>query len=65
MTATAPLVTIDRPRDGVAVITLNRPDKLNALSFDLVDELHGVLDEIADWSNAAGLASLDSTTPPA
>lgn len=47
MTATAPLVTLDRPRDGVAVITLNRPDKLNALSFDLVDELHGVLDEIA------------------
>ncbi len=46
MTATAALVTLDRPRDGVAVITLNRPDKLNALSFELVDELHAVLDEI-------------------
>lgn len=43
---TAPLVVVDRPRDDVAVVTLNRPDRLNALSFALVDELHAVLDGI-------------------
>src|SRR5690349_15901692 len=41
-----PLVTVDRPIDGVAVITLNRPERLNALSFALVDALHDALDEV-------------------
>jgi enoyl-CoA hydratase/carnithine racemase len=40
------LVTVQRPRSEVAVVTLNRPDVLNALSFRLVDELHDVLDDI-------------------
>ena len=40
------LVLLDRPRPDVAVVTLNQPDKLNALSFALVDELHGALDAI-------------------
>lgn len=31
---------------GVATITLNRPEKRNALSFQLLDELMGALDEI-------------------
>ncbi|HVP44036.1 MAG TPA: enoyl-CoA hydratase-related protein [Terriglobales bacterium] len=31
-------------QDGVAVITLNRPDKRNAVSFELVDELMQALD---------------------
>lgn len=33
-------------RDGVAVLTLNRPDKLNALSYALVDRLTERLDAI-------------------
>lgn len=41
-----PLVLVDRPRDDVAVVTLNQPAKLNALSFALVDELHAALDTI-------------------
>lgn len=36
-----------RPCPDIAVITLNRPDKLNALSSDLVEELHATLDDIA------------------
>lgn len=33
-------------RPGVALVTLDRPERLNALSWDLVDELHATLDEI-------------------
>jgi enoyl-CoA hydratase/carnithine racemase len=34
-----------RPRDGVLRIELNRPDRLNALTADMVAELHGALTE--------------------
>jgi enoyl-CoA hydratase/carnithine racemase len=40
------LVLVDRPRPDVAVVTLNRPDSLNAITFELVDELHATLDAI-------------------
>ena len=40
------LVLVDRPRPGVAVVTLNQPERLNALSFALVDELHAALDRL-------------------
>jgi enoyl-CoA hydratase/carnithine racemase len=39
-------VRVDRPSEDVAVVTLNRPDQLNAITFELVDELHAALDEI-------------------
>ena len=32
---------------GVATITLNRPDKRNAISFELIDDLTRALDEVA------------------
>ncbi|MDH6196859.1 enoyl-CoA hydratase [Mycobacterium frederiksbergense] len=35
------------PRPDIAVITLNRPEKLNALSYELVEGLHTALDGIA------------------
>src|ERR1700720_4674053 len=31
---------------GIATITLNRPDKRNAISFDLIDDLLGALKEV-------------------
>lgn len=44
--ATGGLVLVDRPWPEVTVVTLNQPDKLNALSFAMVDELHAALDAI-------------------
>src|SRR5216110_2227520 len=38
-------VEFDR-RDGVAVVTLSRPDRLNAVTPALVEDLHKVLDEL-------------------
>ena len=35
---------------GVATLTLNRPDKRNAISFDLIDDLLRALDEVAKSS---------------
>lgn len=42
----AELVRLERNR-GIAVVTLSRPDSLNALSFPLVDRLHAVLADLA------------------
>jgi methylglutaconyl-CoA hydratase len=38
---------------GIATITLNRPDKRNAISYELIDELLAALDEIAHSSALA------------
>ncbi|GFG51778.1 enoyl-CoA hydratase [Mycolicibacterium agri] len=37
---------LNYPRPDIAVVTLNRPGKLNALSYQLVESLHATLDEI-------------------
>jgi enoyl-CoA hydratase len=39
-------VEIERPRPQVAILRLNRPECLNALSWGLVRELHEALDEL-------------------
>jgi enoyl-CoA hydratase len=39
---------VDRPRPGIAVATLNRPERLNALTFAMFDELGQLSDEIAN-----------------
>ena len=39
-------VEISSPRDGVAQITLNRPDKLNAMTAEMVEMLHKTLSEV-------------------
>ena len=40
-------ILVDRPEEAIAVVTLNRPGRLNALTRDMVAELNGVLDAIA------------------
>lgn len=40
------VVLVDKPRPGITRITLNRPEKLNAMTSELVQSLHRTLDEI-------------------
>jgi enoyl-CoA hydratase len=39
-------VRVDRPNESVAILTLDRPECLNAMSFELVDDLHAALDAL-------------------
>ncbi len=41
-----PHLELTHPRPDVTVITLNRPEKLNALNYGLVEDLHRAIDEI-------------------
>jgi enoyl-CoA hydratase len=41
-------ILLDREADGLAVITVSRPDKLNALNAATVRQLDGVLGEVRD-----------------
>lgn len=38
-------VELTSPAEGVALITLNRPERLNALNVDMVNELYATLDD--------------------
>ncbi|RAY13447.1 xylulose kinase [Actinomadura craniellae] len=45
MSTPSPLL-LDRSRDGVLVITLSRPERLNAVDAALTEELHDVLNDL-------------------
>ena len=44
--ATYETLLVDQPRAGITVATLNRPDRLNALTFQMFDELARLAAEI-------------------
>jgi enoyl-CoA hydratase/carnithine racemase len=41
-------VVVEPVRPGISKITLNRPERLNAMNYDLVSGLHDALDQLAD-----------------
>jgi enoyl-CoA hydratase len=42
-----PFVLIDKPRDGVALVTLNRPERMNAMAFDVMIPLRQELERLS------------------
>src|SRR5438128_2211525 len=48
-------ISIDRKSEGYIVITLNRPDKLNALNIRLLDELREVFTDLARDDSRRGV----------
>lgn len=40
------LARLEWPRSDVALVTMHRPEVLNAMSFELVDELHEIFDRL-------------------
>ncbi len=45
------IVDISQPEPGITQLTLNRPERLNALTYEMVEELHHALDAVhADQS---------------
>ncbi len=72
------IVEVSSIEPHISVIRLNRPERLNALTFELTGELHDALDQVADDSECkvviltgagrgfcAGLDLRDFGTPPA
>ena len=45
-TAASPLVLVDHPQPHLAVVTLNRPERMNSMAFDVMVPLKRALDEI-------------------
>ncbi|QNJ90318.1 enoyl-CoA hydratase [Mycolicibacterium fluoranthenivorans] len=46
MTEPTDFVLVDRPQPGVAVVTLNRPERMNSMAFDVMVPLRAVLEEL-------------------
>lgn len=55
-------VTVEKARPHVSVITLNRPERRNALSFDLVDSLRRAIEEVGS-DNDCWVAILTGAGP--
>ncbi|BBX16753.1 enoyl-CoA hydratase [Mycolicibacterium duvalii] len=46
MTSPEPFVLVERPRPHVALVTLNRPERMNSMAFDVMVPLRDVLNEL-------------------
>lgn len=51
----APLVLVDREGDSIAVVTLNNPQKRNALSFSMMGALIDALNEASEMDGVRGI----------
>ena len=40
-------VLVEQPRPGIALVTLNRPDRMNAMAFDVMIPFKETLEEIS------------------
>ncbi|UCD78059.1 MAG: enoyl-CoA hydratase/isomerase family protein [Desulfobacterales bacterium] len=45
-------IKFENPLEGVGLITLNRPERLNAINLDMLEELHTLFEEIKDQETA-------------
>ncbi len=39
-------IKFELKENGIGILTLNRPDKLNALNFQMIEDLHSILDKL-------------------
>ncbi len=58
-------VLLEKRPDGVALITLNRPDSLNAMGGRLVPMIGDFLAECEDDREVRCIAALDAPSAPA
>jgi enoyl-CoA hydratase len=42
-----PFVVVDKPVDGVSLVTLNRPERMNAMAFDVMIPLREALEKVS------------------
>lgn len=53
-------------RGNIKIVTLNRPDALNAIAYKLAEEFHAVLDDVKyDMETRVCWSSLARATPSA